>query len=97
MSIVVFFTLNDHLNSVSSICAHGKSCVARKPEVPQNFLMVKTFKKCNPPDFKFYLCKVGNKTFSHMVQCYFLSVFTALNGTKKQRKFNITPYGENFY
>ena len=26
-----------------------------------------------------------------------LSVFTALNNTKKQRKFNITPYGEKFY
>ena len=32
-----------------------------------------------------------------MVQCYFLSDFTALNSTKKQGKFNITPYGENFY
>ena len=32
-----------------------------------------------------------------MVQCYFVSVFTALNNTKKPRKFNITPYGENFY
>ena len=28
----------------------------------------------------------------------FVSVFTAFNNTKKkQRKFNITPYGENFY
>ena len=27
----------------------------------------------------------------------FVSVFTALNNTKKQREFNITPYGENFY
>ena len=26
----------------------------------------------------------------------FVSVFTALNNTKKQRKFNITPDGENF-
>ena len=32
-----------------------------------------------------------------MVQCYFLSVFSALNSTEKQRKFNITPCGENFY
>ena len=31
-----------------------------------------------------------------MVQYNFVSVFTALNKTK-QRKFNITPYGENFY
>ena len=27
----------------------------------------------------------------------FVSVFTALNNTKKQRNFNITPYGEKFY
>ena len=27
----------------------------------------------------------------------FVSVFTALNNTKTQRKFNITPYGEMFY
>ena len=26
-----------------------------------------------------------------------LQVFTALSNTKKQRKFNITPYGENFH
>ena len=25
----------------------------------------------------------------------FMSVFTALNNIKKQRKFNITPYGKN--
>ena len=28
---------------------------------------------------------------------FFLAVFTALNSTKKQRKFNITPYVEIFY
>ena len=27
----------------------------------------------------------------------FVYVFIALNNTKQQRKFNITPYGENFY
>ena len=27
----------------------------------------------------------------------FISVFTALNNTKKQRKLNITPYGEKVY
>ena len=30
-----------------------------------------------------------------MVQCYFVSVFTELNNSNKQNKFNITPYGEN--
>ena len=28
---------------------------------------------------------------------HFESVSTALNNTKKQRKYNITPYGEKFY
>ena len=27
----------------------------------------------------------------------FVSVFAALNNTKKQTKFNITPYGEIFF
>ena len=27
----------------------------------------------------------------------FVSVFTALNNTKKQKQFNITPYVENFH
>ena len=57
----------------------------------------KTFQKCNPPDFKFYLGKLNNKTFPHMSNVNFVSVFIALNNTKKQRKFNITPYGEKFY
>ena len=26
-------------------------------------------KKCNPPDFKFYLGKLDNKKCPHMVQC----------------------------
>ena len=29
-----------------------------------------------------------------LILCLF---FSALNNTKKQRKFNITPYGEIFY
>ena len=32
-----------------------------------------------------------------MCNVNFVSVFTALNKTRKQRKFNITPYGEKFY
>ena len=44
--------------------------------------MVKNFSKCNPPDFKFDPSKLNNKDFPY---------------TKKQRKINITPYGENFY
>ena len=34
-----------------------------------NCFVVKTFQKCNPPDFKFDLGKLNNKTFPHMVWC----------------------------
>ena len=58
------------LNSVSSQCAHGQSSLAWKTEVhPKFFNGKKTFKKCNPPDLKFYLDKLNNKNFPHMVQC----------------------------
>ena len=59
------------LNSVSSQCARGKSSFTRKTEVHSNFFFngKKTFKKLNPPDFKFYLGKLNNKKFPHMVQC----------------------------
>ena len=58
--------------------------------------MVKNFKKSNPPDFKLYLGKLNN-IFYIWSNVNFVSVFTALNNTKKQIKFNITPYGEHFY
>ena len=32
-----------------------------------------------------------------MVQCYLCVCFHCIKQYKKQRKFNITPYGENFY
>ena len=57
-----------YLNSVSSQCARGKSSIARKPEDHPNILSgKKTFQKYNPPDFKFYLSKLTNKIFPHMV------------------------------
>ena len=81
------------LNSLSSQCANGKWSFARKPEyIPKTFNDKKTFQKCNPPDFKFYLVK-SFFFFSIWCNVNFMSVFTAL----EQRKFNITPYGENFY
>ena len=96
------FELTDHtlgrtrLNSVSSQCAHGKSSIARKMEVHhKKCLWQKTFQKCNPSAVKFYLGKFNDTNFHHMVQCKFC-VFTVLNNTKKQRKFDITPYGEKF-
>ena len=66
--------------------------------IPNVFNGKKTFQKCNPPDFKFYLDKLNNKIFPIWCNVNFVSVFTALNNTKKQQqKFNITPYGENFH
>ena len=57
-----------YLNSVSSQCARGKLSIARKPEDhPKLFKWYKTFQKYNPPDFKFYLSKLTNKIFPHMV------------------------------
>ena len=48
--------------SVSSQCTRSKSSLAWKPEVrPKCFEWYKTFKKCYPPDFKFYLGKLNNK------------------------------------
>ena len=58
---------NVSLNSVSSQFARDKSSIARKPAHSKYFLLLKTFKKCNAPDFKFCLGKLNNKTFPHMV------------------------------
>ena len=55
------------LNSVSSQCTHGKSCCAKTGSPFQKFLTVKNFLKCNPSDFKFFLGKLNNKKFPHMV------------------------------
>ena len=56
------------LNSVSYQCARGKSSIARKPEIhPKHSLVAKTFQKCNPLDFKFYLGSLTNKFFPHKI------------------------------
>ena len=53
---------HDHnLNSVSSQCVRGKSSISRKPEFHPT--------KSNHLEFKFYLGKLNNKIFPHMVQC----------------------------
>ena len=56
------------LNSISYQCSRGKSFIARKPEVNSKFFkLLQMFQKCNPPDFKFYLGKLNNKIFPHIV------------------------------
>ena len=57
-------------NSVSSQCALVNRLLREnRKSTPVVFNGKKTFKKCNPPDFKFYLDKLNNKNFPHMVQC----------------------------
>ena len=77
---------HDHnLNSVSSQCARGKPSISRKPESHPI--------KINHLDFKFYLGKLNNKYFPIWCNVDFVSVFNAaLNNTKKQREYNISPY-----
>ena len=64
--------------------------------------MVKTFRKCNSPAFKFDLNKLIKNNFNILCNVNFDSVFTAIYKTKNkkqkktQRKFNIKLYGKNF-
>ena len=48
-----------------------------------------------------FVMRECSKTLIHLTRhiwcnVNFVYVFTALNNTNKQRKFNITPYGEHF-
>ena len=54
-----------------------------------NIFNGKNFKKCNPPDFKFYLGKINNKTLLHMVQYYFCVCFHFIKQYKKSKE-NLT-------
>ena len=49
------------LQIISNISAHQVSIISGKPYVHSIIFSVVTFKKCNPPDFKFYLSKLTNK------------------------------------
>ena len=84
------------LNSVSSQCARGKSSLAWNPEVHPKYLYgKKLLKNVTLQILNFILIII--KIFPVWCNVNFVSVFTAVNNTKKQRKFNITPYGELFY
>ena len=80
---------------LSHLSAHTVNRLSRenRKSIPNIFNGKKLLKKCNPPDFRFYRGKLNNK----FPNVNFVSVFTALNNTKRQRKFNITPYRGNFY
>ena len=78
--------------------AMGSNCFRyfRKTGSPsQNFFMVKTFQKCNHPDFKFNLGKSSDKIFPLWCNVNFESVFTAIKqkAEKNRPKINITRYG----
>ena len=57
-----------------------------------NFLVQKTFKKCNPPDFQLCLGKITNKTFPGAT--LILGVFSLLFYIVYGLKINITPWGK---
>ena len=62
-----------------------------------NFFVVKKLFNNVTQDVKIYLGKFNNKKkIPIWWTVHFESDFTAINHTKKQRKFNITPYQENF-
>ena len=70
---------------------------ARKPEVSyQNLLMVKTFKKVNLPDFKFYLLKLI-KYFPIWCNVKFSLLFSIVYCSENRLTINITPYGDFFF
>ena len=52
-----------HFQLISNQCALDVAVISRKPEVHPKILAVKTFTKCNTPDFKFYPGKSTNKNF----------------------------------
>ena len=83
------------LNSVSSQCACGKSSVAWKPEVNPKILSgknLKTVKKCNPPDFKFYLGKLTNEISPYGVMLNSVCFF-CINAMKTDTKLTLNRMG----
>ena len=85
------------LNAVSLQCSRGKSSVARKTEVgPKLFKWYKLKKKCNPPDFKFYLCKLTNKFSPYGVMLNSLCFILLFNAVKTDTKLTLHHMGKYF-
>ena len=58
----------------------------------------KTFQKCNPPHFKFYLSNLTNKKFPHMVLCQvFFTFFVLFIEVKTYSKIALHHMGIYFY
>ena len=85
-----------HLKCICISCF----CYVRKTGSPShNISVVKTFKKCYPPDFKFYLGKLDNKISPYGVML-FLSLFSLQQTMQKSRvdnpKLTLHHMGKNF-
>ena len=68
-----------------------------RKSIPKCFNGKKLFKTVTLQILNFILIRWIIESFPIWCNVNFGSAFTALNNTKKQRKFNITPYGEMFY
>ena len=84
------------LNSVSLQCTRGNSSVARKIEVDPKLLSGKTFQKCNPPDFKFYLGKLTNIFFPLWCNVQFTCFIAVFNAVKTDTNLTLHRMGKYF-
>ena len=80
--------LLQNMSKLSHLSAHVVNrllCENRK-YISNFFNGKKLFKKCNPPDFRFYPDKLNNKKFPHMVQSWFCVSFHCIKQCKKAKK-----------
>ena len=68
-----------------------------RKSIPKIFNGKKLFKNVTLHILNFILISLIIKIFPIWYHVNFVSVFTALNNTKKKKKIKITPYGESFY
>ena len=94
-SICIYYLKSIIISRISSRVIHPQfvsshtdvSVIFGKPEVhPIIFLWLKTFEKCNPTDFKFYLGKLNNKMFPYGA---ILSLFSLQERILKAKKIHL--------
>ena len=96
ISLKEWVSLTGHLKCICQSCL----CYFRKTgPPPHNFSVVKSFQKCNPSDFRFYLSKLNNKISPYGVILNLGMFFFAFlyYCSENQLKINIIPYGKNIY
>ena len=84
------------LNAASLQCTRGKSSVREKRKSIPNILSGKTFKKCNPPDFKFYLGKLTNIFSPYGVMLNSLCFIVLFNAVRTDTKLTLHRMGKYF-